>query len=304
MSLLPLVIYHKQLGDLLLLEPALAKLSAASNGPVRLSTRSGFLPMVSLMENVIGESGVRVSGASEVIAFSGNFHATLKAFITFSSKKSLWVKNPLHLKPWHRLIYSGGGEYVPTENLYRARYYYKVMPCSENVAFRPPKLRPPPDAWRHPNLPPDYVLLHPTSAWPKKSWPARNWSKVLDGLQERGMGPFVVTGGSASWEMEFAQTVCSNTSATTLNLAGRTSLKQYLHTVANARLVLCIDGSSSHLAPAFGRPSLALFGETSPLVWHLETDLARALLFKNGADGEETCGITSEQVVKSVLLGV
>lgn len=278
MQPLPLVIYHKQLGDLLLLEPALAKLSAASNQPVRLSTRRGFLPIVSLMENVIGESGIRISRASEVISFSGNFHAAAKALTTLSPSKKLRVKNPRHLKPWQAIAYPQGAECAPAGSLYRANYYFEVMPCAGTIPFRPPRLQSPPDSWRHPALPPNYILLHPTSAWPSKSWPAHNWAKVLDALEKRGIGPFVITGGSAPWEREFANTICTNTVSTTLNLSGQTCLEQYLYAVAHAQMVLCIDGSSSHLAPAFSRPSITLFGETSPSIWHLDTQLSRAIV--------------------------
>ena len=50
MNKLPLVIFRKQLGDVLLLEPALAKLAASTGGSVMLATRPGFEPLLELME--------------------------------------------------------------------------------------------------------------------------------------------------------------------------------------------------------------------------------------------------------------
>jgi ADP-heptose:LPS heptosyltransferase len=48
--------------------------------------------------------------------------------------------------------------------------------------------------------------------------------------------------------------------------------------VANARALLCIDGSSAHLASAFGVPALTLFGGASdPGQWHSPTALAHRL---------------------------
>ncbi len=273
----PLVIFHKQLGDLLLVEPGLAKLAAASGAPIRISTRAAFLPMVSLMENVVGESGVRLSCASQVISLSGNFHAAVKTATTLAPSKKLWLLSPSHLKPWHKLVYPNGAAYVPAWEQYRGRYYFDIMPCAQTIEFRPPKLRNPPTEWKHPRLPDDYILLHPTSAWPSKSWPAARWSTVLNTLKASGYGPFVITGGSAEWEQAFSKEVCEKSEAPIINLAGRTTLQQYLYTVANARLVLCVDGSSSHLAPAFGRPSISLFGNTPHLVWHLSTSLSSLL---------------------------
>jgi hypothetical protein len=47
-----LVIFHKQLGDLILLEPALRRLARANGHSVDLITRSGFQPLGSLMPHV------------------------------------------------------------------------------------------------------------------------------------------------------------------------------------------------------------------------------------------------------------
>jgi len=59
----PLVIYHKQLGDVLMFEPALAKLAAFTGGTVRFSTRASFAPMISLM----AEGGLAVSYIPEEV---------------------------------------------------------------------------------------------------------------------------------------------------------------------------------------------------------------------------------------------
>jgi ADP-heptose:LPS heptosyltransferase len=273
----PLVIFHKQLGDLLLLEPGLARLSCVFGGPVRLSTRAAYLPMVSLMANVIGESGVRFSRASRVISLSGNFHAAAKTFATSSPDKQLFVLDQKDFKRWHPVIYPQGIGCVPAWVQYRARYYFDIMPDASKMEFRTPKLRKPPADWSHPRVPESYILLHPTSAWPSKSWSAKSWSTVLNELNAAGYGPFVLTGGPKRWEKDYANEVCKTSEAEILNLAGETTLHQYLHTVAHARLLLCIDGSSSHLAPAFERPSITLFGNTPHSVWHLGSEMSSLL---------------------------
>jgi ADP-heptose:LPS heptosyltransferase len=283
----PLVIYHKQLGDLLLMEPALAKLAGATRERVRLSTRAAFLPMVALMEHVDGESGVRLSRASEVISFSANLHAGVKAWTTFAPVKRLREKDGTLLKAWHRWVYPDGIEVPRAWGMYRARHYYDAMPCDGVEPFRLPRLRQPPAAWRHPQLPSDYILLHGTSAWPSKSWPAESWVGVLDALHAEGIGPFVLTGGGAPWEQEFARRICGQTRAQVVNLGGSTRLEEYLYAVSRARMVLCIDGSSSHLAAAFERPAITLFGSTPVEVWHYPTELASAVVPPEGKAGEE-----------------
>ena len=273
-----LVIFHKQLGDTLLLEPALAKLAAFDGKRVRLSTRSSFRAMVDLMDGVLGGVSPGIERASRLISFSPNVRAGFKTLLTLAPEKRLILETPERLRWWHRFVYTTGAEAMAPRDQYRARYYFDAMPCESSFRFRPPKLRTPDPAWRHPLLPEHYALLHPTSAWRSKAWPAENWVRVLDALHESGFGPFIVTGGSEPWESQLAAKICHSSRATILNLAGCTNLKSYLHAVANAQIVLCVDGSSSHLASAFNRPCLTLFGSSSSIQWHWKTDRSTALI--------------------------
>jgi ADP-heptose:LPS heptosyltransferase len=50
-------------------------------------------------------------------------------------------------------------------------------------------------------------------------------------------------------------------------LAGRTDLAELAATVATARLVVCGDTGMAHLATAYRRPSVVLFGPTPPSAW-------------------------------------
>jgi ADP-heptose:LPS heptosyltransferase len=274
---LPLVIFHKQLGDLLLTEPALHKLASATGGRVRLSTRKGFLPMVSLMREVVGESSISLNAAPSVLSFSWNLHAGLKALATCSPNKRLVVSNSEYIRSWHRMVYGRRVEVWPIENAYQAKYYFDAVPCEKDVAFRPPELDQAPAGWRHPELPGDYILIHATSAWRSKSWPSQNWVEIIRSLHRKGVGPFVITGGSAEWERNYTREIASQAGVCVCNLGGRSNLEQYLHALAHARLVLCVDGSSSHLAAAFRRPCVTLFGSTPAERWHWKTDLSTAL---------------------------
>ncbi len=166
---------------------------------------------------------------------------------------------------------------MPDEEEYKAEYLYRVMPCHTTLSYRPPALSSPPKEWHPKSLPENYTLLHATSAWKKKTWPARKWAVVLNTLNDAGMGPFVCTSGPVSWEIEFVQSIQEASRARIINLAGKTNLENYLSLLANANLVLCIDGSATHLAAAFQRPSVTLFGPTNPKEWHYSSALSRLI---------------------------
>jgi ADP-heptose:LPS heptosyltransferase len=192
--------------------------------------------------------------------------------MTFASQKRLSVTSPSQVKRWHTWLYKGGIHIDSRWNLYRARYFFEVMPCEETFTFRPPILNLPPSAWLPSHLPKKYIQVHTTSAWPHKSWPAEHWAKTLTALDKKGIGPFVLTGGSTEWEQQFVREIELRTGAPVLNLCGKTPLKAYLACVANAEMVLCIDGSATHLASAFNRRSLTLFGPSDPTSWHYPSD--------------------------------
>jgi ADP-heptose:LPS heptosyltransferase len=272
MSSLPLVILHKQLGDVLLLEPALAKLAAATGSDVMLAARPGFAPMLELMQHVRSLPEGLFRRASMVVSFEHRLRACIQALTTFAPEKHLIVMRENKLNPLHRLIFSQRSAIYegPT---YRALYYYQTMPVPEAIPFRPPRLLPPPADWMPSGLPERYVVLHTTSAWPSKSWGSAAWAEVLDKLHAAGVGPFVITGGTEEWERAYVRELRSRTRASVIDLCGKTSLRGYLAVIAAAEMVLCIDGSASHIAAAFGKPVLTVFGGPSHTPqWHYPTE--------------------------------
>jgi len=273
----PLVIFRKQLGDVLLLEPALAKLSASTGSPVMLATRPGFSPLLALMDGVLPAPRTLLRRATTVISFDPTPKAVLWALTTLAPKKQLIVTRLKHLRSWHHWIFREGCTTLDESLHYRAEYFFNAMPCSPPFPFRPPRLRQPPPDWLPADLPEGYVLLHPTSAWQRKSWPLASWAQVLAKLHALGIGPFVVTGGNAPWENEYVAELEKKAGIPLINLCGKTPLTAYLAVVNKASLVLCIDGSATHLAAAFQRPSVTLFGPTHPLHWHFPSPIATLL---------------------------
>lgn len=100
------------------------------------------------------------------------------------------------------------------------------------------------------------VVLHPGAASGARRWPVERWAAVARDLP----GPLVVTGSAG--ERVLAEAVGTGTV-----LAGTTSLLELAALVAHARLVLSADTGVAHLAAAFDRPAVTLFGPTAPARW-------------------------------------
>ncbi|MCA0144838.1 glycosyltransferase family 9 protein [Blastococcus sp. LR1] len=108
-------------------------------------------------------------------------------------------------------------------------------------------------------------VVHPGAAYPGRRWPPDRFAAVARFLADAGHD-VRITGGPA--EVELARAVAS---AAGLDddavLAGRTTSMELAAVVAAARVVVCGDTGVAHLATAYRRPSVVLFGPVSPALW-------------------------------------
>lgn len=269
---LALVIYRKQLGDVLLLQPALEHL-ARQGFFVRLDTRPGFADLLSLMPGDIQLRGGDRRLPNQVYCLEDRMGAILKA-LTFPFAYRLLCLTSDKARAWYRWLFS---EYrtLPKESLYSGLAHYLLL-GGERQQFTPPRLNTPPETWHPKGLPERYLLLHPTAAWARKSWPAECWARILSRLDTDL--PVLVTSGNAAWEIAMAEQIARATQGRqVINLGGKTSLRQYISLTARAHATCCIDGSASHLSGAFQVPTLTLFGPTNAARWHWPTPTHRCL---------------------------
>lgn len=123
-------------------------------------------------------------------------------------------------------------------------------------------LLPAPDV---PTTHPGATLVHPGAAWGSKRWPADRFATVARELVAAGHD-VVVTGSPAERELTEQVRVAAGL-PWDADLGGRTSVESLLALVARARLVVTGDTGVAHLATAFARPSVVLFGPASPRLW-------------------------------------
>jgi ADP-heptose:LPS heptosyltransferase len=270
------VVSFKQLGDILLLEPTLRGLARQSGEPTHLITRPGFSPLVELMSDVkTACNGIEHYETLWCPHWGGK--ASLASFKTRAKRKILIVNKSRHLRWYHPLIFHER-RVIPQEGEYWGKYHWKTMTSPNVEGFTPPALRPPPEPWAHsllPNKP--YILIHPTAAWQRKFWSAQGWALLIDRLHESGIENFVLTSGPADFEIAHCHEIEQRTKVPILNMAGKTTLKEYIHFIFHARGTLAIDGSSAHISAAFGKPTLSLFGLSNKRFWHWPTATSLSL---------------------------
>ncbi|WP_435741279.1 glycosyltransferase family 9 protein [Nocardioides sp. SYSU DS0663] len=109
------------------------------------------------------------------------------------------------------------------------------------------------------------VVVHAGAAYPSRRWPADRFAAVARALA--GDGHDVVLTGTAD-EQPLAEEVRRRAGLPAgAVLAGRTDLAELAALVADARLVVSGDTGTAHLASAYRRPSVLLFGPTPPHRW-------------------------------------
>ena len=119
-----------------------------------------------------------------------------------------------------------------------------------------------------PAVPPpvrEVAVVHPGAAYPGRRWPPERFAAVARHLAAAGH-EVVVTGGPG--EVQLAQEVAAGAGlGPDAVLAGRTTSLELAAVVAAARVVVSGDTGVAHLATAYRRPSVVLFGPVSPALW-------------------------------------
>jgi heptosyltransferase II len=125
--------------------------------------------------------------------------------------------------------------------------------------FAPPEDEIRPDILKKTDSSKPYAVIAPGSVWNTKMWFAEGFRSVAVFLLKQGYR--VVLVGAKSDE-----TVCKTVAQDldVLNFAGRTDISDTMYIVKHAKLVVCNDSMTLHMASAFKIPNVAVFCATSP----------------------------------------
>jgi ADP-heptose:LPS heptosyltransferase len=108
------------------------------------------------------------------------------------------------------------------------------------------------------------TVVHPGAAHAARRWPAQRWGAVVRAELARGRR-VVVTAGPE--ESALARRVAELSGVGPDAVREGMGILELAGLVAQAGRVACGDTGVAHLATAFGRPSVVLFGPTPPALW-------------------------------------
>ncbi|MEY4295177.1 MAG: lipopolysaccharide heptosyltransferase [Pseudomonadota bacterium] len=118
--------------------------------------------------------------------------------------------------------------------------------------------------WLADTLPKTYTVIAPGAEYgPAKRWPEAHFAALIAKIDHA-----VVILGSAKESplCEAIRDMALKASPTQIvhNLAGKTSLAEAIHIIANAKNMVSNDSGLMHVAAAFGIPQVAIFGSSDP----------------------------------------
>lgn len=111
-----------------------------------------------------------------------------------------------------------------------------------------------------------FTVIHPYPRNRYKSWTIQGWLDVIDHLHHRG-SEIVISGGHASEELKFIQSLQDRANIKPHNLAQKLTLPQVTYLLTRARGFIGPDTGITHLAAACRTPTIGLFGPTRPTYW-------------------------------------
>ena len=105
----------------------------------------------------------------------------------------------------------------------------------------------------------NYAVLVPGSAWETKMWDSSEFKEAAKHLIEKGLN--VILLGAQSDEK-----ACEKVAYTSniLDLSGKTSIREAIYIVSCAKMIVCNDSMSLHMASALKIPTVVLFCSTIP----------------------------------------
>lgn len=134
-------------------------------------------------------------------------------------------------------------------------------------------------------IPKRFILLHPGTAVEEKYWLPERWAEVILHIQRHHGLACIMTGGASPEEQNHLrkiQTALAMLGDGPLSLpfvvlAGQLDLTLLTALVARCSLAICCDTAVMHIAAAFQRPQISLFGPTNPFEWRPRHALSRVI---------------------------
>ena len=107
-----------------------------------------------------------------------------------------------------------------------------------------------------------YAVISPAASKAERNWTVNGYVSAAKHLSEKGY-KVVLCGGPGPLDADISQQILAQSDSISLDLVGKTSLKQMLAVLADASLVLAPDTGPAHMATAMGTKVVGLYAHSN-----------------------------------------
>ena len=97
-----------------------------------------------------------------------------------------------------------------------------------------------------------------------RNWPVEHYVTVAQHAVSKYGARIIITGGPSALEKEYGEAIGKELAGSSIDLTGKTSLKELLALIDKANVVLCPDSGPAHMATAVGTPVIGLYATSNP----------------------------------------
>lgn len=113
-------------------------------------------------------------------------------------------------------------------------------------------------------LPKPWVAIHPHASKPERNWLPERYAETVAHAVSRWHSGILLTGGNAPAEQALCASLAQHASVNTLNLCGKTTLKQLAALLSLVDVLIAPDTGAVHIARAMDTPVIGLYAVASP----------------------------------------
>ena len=113
-------------------------------------------------------------------------------------------------------------------------------------------------------LPKPWVAIHPHASKVERNWLPERYAQVLKEAVSRWQCGVLLTGGNSATEQALCEHLSQLAPDRTLNLCGKTTVKQLAALLSQVDVLIAPDTGSVHIARAVGTPVIGLYAVASP----------------------------------------
>lgn len=288
-----LIIRLDNLGDLIMLTPAIKIIKEQTRGKVTLLVSHQAACIAPLIEGVDEVIVIEIPWIKNSGIQANRFHNFQKTIETISHKQfdacfifTVYSQSALTtaLLPWlaeipiiaaycrenpyqlisHWIVDEEPFTHIKHE-LERNLYLLKQLGFSVSSAGLP-VLKTPPQGWKIKNvsssLKKPYIIIHPGASESKREYPITLWKVVIESLLEDNKYHIVLTGDQK--DKDKYESLDQIKRENMHNKMGCTNLSQLCSLISNSSGMISVNTGPSHIAMSYNIPIVVLYAETNP----------------------------------------